>query len=331
MDWFWGLLGASLIACTMVDALWTTVTPHGAGPGTGRLGRAIYGAARALGGGSAPGWAGAAVLVSAIVWWTAGLWLGWTLVFSVDPMSIVDPKTNAPADFVSRAYAVGTYLSTLGLGALWAPGTGGWGVLAAVVAVNGFAVLTLGVTYVLQVVVAVTGARQVASVVHTLGATPDEIVTRAWTGSGFDGLSQHLANLLPLVEAHGRRHKSYPALHFFHSRDRRTAAPVMLTVLDEALLLLAEGVAESERPAPAEVEPLRRTLGAYLDTLHESFVQPADNAPPAPSTRSLAAAGIPVVSDERLAQAAREEAGRRRRLLGLVRDAGRSWDAVTTP
>ena len=190
------------------------------------------------------------------------------------------------------------------------------------------AVVTLVVTYVLQVVGAVTGARQLAGAAHALGETPQAVVTRAWTGSGFDGLATHLANLVPLVEAHGRRHEAYPALHFFQSRERRTSAPTMLAVLDEALLLLADGVAPEARLAPAEVEPLRRVLGAYLDTLSVSFVNAADEAPEAPALGPLAAAGVPVVEDGEFARAVEIQRQRRRCLLGLVRDAGREWTDV---
>lgn len=320
--------GLFLVALALVDALWTTIAPHGAGPVAGRIGRGAYAGAKALGGGRAPGWTGPAVLVAAFLWWVGALWLGWWLVFSADPGSIVDPKTEAAVDAWSRAYVVGTYLATLGLGALWAPGSGGWGVVASAVALNGFAVVTLVVTYVLQVVGAVTGARQLAGVVWGLGETPEAVVAGAWTGSGFDGLATHLANLVPLVEAHGRRHEAYPVLHFFQSRERRTSAPVMLAVLDEALLLLAEGVAPEARMAPAETEPLRRVLGAYLDTLSASFVDAAESSPTAPSLGPLAAVGVPVVEAKAFVLAVDGQHPRRRRLLGLVRDAGREWRDV---
>ncbi|MEM1043584.1 MAG: hypothetical protein AAGI91_13255 [Bacteroidota bacterium] len=326
-----GLAGAAVVALALVDALWTTVAPRGAGPVSGRIGRGVYTLGKAVGSGRAPGWVGPTTLVAAFLWWVGALWLGWWLVFSADPASVVDPKTGAPADAWSRAYVVGTYLWTLGLGALWAPGSGGWGVVASAAALNGFAVVTLVVTYVLQVVGAVTGARQLAGAAHALGETPQAVVTGAWTGSGFDGLAAHLANLVPLVEAHGRRHEAYPALHFFQSEERRTSAPVMLAVLDEALLLLAGGVGLSARMAPAEVEPLRGVLGAYLDTLSASFVDAADEAPEAPPLGSLTAGGVPVAEAAEFARSVERQRQRRRRLLGLVRDAGRGWADVVAP
>ena len=206
MAWLWAAFGAAVVVGTFGDALWTTVAPRGAGPVSGGVGRAVYAVAKALGGGRAPGWAGPAVLVAVLVLWVGLLWAGWTAVFSADAHSLVDPETGAPADLGWRAYAVGTYISTLGLGAVWAPGTAAWGALTVVVSVSGFALLTLGVTYVLQVVGAVTAARQLAGTVHALGPTPTSVVAQAWTGSDFAGLGQHLANLTPMVEAHGRRH-----------------------------------------------------------------------------------------------------------------------------
>ena len=153
------------------------------------------------------------MLVAGFAVWVGLLWAGWVAVFSADAHSLVDPATGAPAGLGARAYAVGTYVSTLGLGVVWAPGSAGWGVLAVVGSVSGFALLTLVVTYVLQVVGAVTADRQLAGVTHGLGGTPQGLVTRAWAGSGFSGLGQHLAALTPMVEAHGRQHGAYPALH----------------------------------------------------------------------------------------------------------------------
>ena len=72
-----GISGAVLVAVALVDALWTTVAPRGAGPVAGRIGRGVYALGKALGGGRAPGWVGPAALVAAFLWWVGALWLGW--------------------------------------------------------------------------------------------------------------------------------------------------------------------------------------------------------------------------------------------------------------
>ena len=74
------VLGAALVALVLVDALWTTVAPRGAGPVAGRIGRGVYTGAKALGGGRAPGWTGPTALVAAFLWWGGALGLGWWLV-----------------------------------------------------------------------------------------------------------------------------------------------------------------------------------------------------------------------------------------------------------
>ena len=58
--------------------------------------------------------------------------------------------------------------------------------------------------------------------------------------------------------------------------------------------------------APAEVEPLWRALGAYLDTLGASFVTSADVAPPVPGLRAVADAGVPVAEAGAFARATAE-------------------------
>ena len=214
---------------------------RGAGPVSGRIGRGVYALAKAArrrpgaGVGGADGTGGRVPVVGRSA--VAGVVAGVLRRPGLDR----GPKDGGTGRRLSRAYVVGTYLIEAGARRAVGTGCGGWGVVASAGA-NGFAVVTLVVTYVLQVVEAVTGARQLAGAAWGLGETPEAIVTGAWTGAGFDGLAQHLANLVPMVEAHGRRHEAYPALHFFQSRERRTSAPVMLAVLDEALLLLADGV-----------------------------------------------------------------------------------------
>ena len=65
------------------------------------------------------------MLVAGFAVWVGLLWAGWAAVFSADAGSFVDPATGAPAGLGARAYAVGTYVSTLGLGAVWALGARG--------------------------------------------------------------------------------------------------------------------------------------------------------------------------------------------------------------
>ncbi|MEP0546383.1 MAG: hypothetical protein ABJF88_05585 [Rhodothermales bacterium] len=145
----------------------------------------------------------------------------------------------------------------------------------------------------LSVVSAVAAKRQLAGSIHSLGETPSDVVRRAWDGSGFAGLDQHLPSLGSALEHHDQRHAAYPILHYFHSTERRTALGPAVAVLDDALLILTEGVAPDARPAPAIVEPTRRTVGSFLTTLGDALTEPSDRVPPTSDLAAVASVGAP--------------------------------------
>jgi hypothetical protein len=335
MDSVFVLLGALLVGLTLLDALWTTIAPRGAGPLTKRVARGWWAASlwahrrRRGGAHGLLAFAGPALLVVAFLGWVAGLWAGWLLVFSAEPGAVVGATSNAPAPLAGRVYYVGFVLFTLGTGD-YVPEGGTWEVLSAVAALSGLFVVTLAITYVLSVVSAVAAKRQLAGTITSLGETPVDLVRRAWDGSGFGGLDQQLPAIASALEHHNQRHLAYPILHYFHSADRRTALGPAVAVLDDALLLLAEGVAPDVRPPPAVVAPTRSTVGSFLGTLSEAFIREAAASPPLPDLAGLAEAGLPVARGNGLAEGAARSA-RRRLLLGLVRDAGWEWEAAAPP
>lgn len=320
MRWLLLLLGLLLIGVTLLDALWTTIAPRGAGPITKRVARGLW----ALGLSvhrrrSAHGLLtliGPSLLVVATLVWVAGLWAGWLLVFSAEPETIVASLSKEPASLVERVYYVGFVLFTLGTGD-YVPEGGLWQVLSVLASLSGLSVITLAITYVLSVVSAVATKRQLAGSIHSLGQTPSDLVGRAWDGDGFSGLEQQLPAIASALELHTQRHLAYPVLHYFHSADRRTALGPAVAVLDDALLLLAEGVA-----------PTRSTIASFLGTLSEAFIEEADMPPPLPDLKGLTEAGIPVVEDGS-AETAAGASHRRRLLLGLVRDAGWEWESAS--
>ena len=325
------LLGALLVAGMLLDALWTTLAPHGAGPLSKRVARAWWSVSLALhkriGAHGLLAFAGPALLVVAFFVWVAGLWGGWTLIFSADAGAVVDSTSKAPASLAGRIYYVGFVLFTLGTGD-YVPVGGVWEVLSAVASLNGLFVVTLAITYMLSVLSAVTAKRQLAGSIFSLGDTPADLVRKAWDGQGFKGLDQHLPALAASLEHHTQRHLAYPILHYFHSTGRQTALGPAVAVLDEALLLLAEGVEAKVRPAPAVIEPTRRSLKSFLDTIGDAFIKPAPSAPAPPVLEPLRAAGVPVVRGETFRDASARHDRRRRLLLGLVEDSGWSWQDV---
>nr|WP_249038834.1 ion channel [Haloterrigena salifodinae] len=113
-------------------------------------------------------------------------------------------------------------------------------------------------------------------------------------------------------------HKAYPIFHYFHSARPDRSPIVEIVVLDEALTLLRFGVPKRERPNEITIRNARTSVEHYLETLHERFVEPADDSPPSPDLHSLHEAGIPTVSDDEFETALDELEARRRLLYGLV-------------
>lgn len=333
MSWPFFLGGVFLIVFVFVDVFTTTLATHGAGPLTARLTRLAWRLALALHR-RLPGHGhrllsvmGVALLLLALVLWLALLWLGWGLVFLADPDAVVTATTRLPADLTSRAYFVGYALLTLGMGD-YVPQGGLWQLLTAVASFTGLFLVTLSITYFLPVVQAAVEKRRLAATIHHLGTAPGVLVRQAWDGQGFEGLGTYLADLAQAISLHTERHLAYPILHYFHSNTLHTALEPALATLDEALLLLAHGVAPQARPAPAVVEPPRRAITHFLETLGHGFIQPAEEAPPPPPLTALQAAGVPVVAMEVFAAAMGLEAPRRCLLRGYVEDGGWRWPAV---
>jgi hypothetical protein len=86
---------------------------------------------------------------------------------------------------------------------------------------------------------------------------------------------------------------------------------------------------ESPQADPAGLHTsLRRSITTYLNNLQASYINPADEVPPAPSLAELQAAGVPVVSDEVFEKALEQFTRRRSLLLVLVKHSGWAWDAI---
>ena len=254
--------------------------------------------------------------------WIALVWGGWAMIFSGAPDAVVT-QAGQPASAWERAYFAGSSLFSLGMsdyrpnGLLWQLATVG-------AVLNGLTLLTLGITYLLQVITAVTEKRQLAGVIQALGATPTDVVVTAWRSGSWSGLEQHLVALTAPLDLLTQRHLAYPVLHFFYSQDRRVGLPPAIALLDETLLLLEHAIAFPHGPNRMAYQPLRVIVRQFLATLEDGFVQPAD-LPPPPDLAPLRAAGIPTVDDVAFRQRVAGKHQHRCLLHGLVSSGGWNW------
>lgn len=330
MRLFLGLVGIGLILLVVFDVIWTTLRLAGAGPLTSWVTDALWRLSLRF----TPTHRSLAIVGFGIVLFTVTLWLGldwlgWTLVLSLDPGAVVASRGGPVPDFWERAFFAGSLLITLGNSDYRASGEG-WQVITDVAAANGFTLVSLIITYLLPLVSGVRQRREMAVYISTLGRTPQDILLRAWNGSDFGRLPDHLVALtMPMISL-GQGHLAYPVLHCFHSPDCEAAVAPSLAMLDESLTLF-EGIDPDLCPDPTAIYPLRGAIEQLLSTLEEAHVEPESVPPRPPSLEALRDAGIRTRSDEEIERAVATLSKRRRRLLGMVEDEGWKWRDVMEP
>ncbi|HEY9419962.1 MAG TPA: ion channel [Thermoanaerobaculia bacterium] len=325
-----GIVGAVLILGVIYDVLWTTLRLAGAGPLTSWVTSHLWRLSlRFTRSHPSLSIAGFRIVLLTVGLWIGLVWLGWVLVFGMDPGAVVDSQSGQPADFWARAYYAGYTLITLGNGD-YKPAGALWQVLTPLAAANGFFLVTLVITYLLPLMTEALQRRQLAVHIATLGRTPQELLLRAWDGQGFGRLTDHLIGLTFPLMGLGEGHLAYPVLHCFHSSKRDTAMAPNIAVLDEVLTLL-EGVAPEQRPDPVAIYPLRGAIDRLLSTLTEAHLTPERVPPPSPNLETLRSVGIRTVDDETFRSSLEAAADRRRLLFGLVEKEGWHWDDVVSP
>jgi hypothetical protein len=322
------LLGIGVLLVTIYDVLWTTLRLTSGGPITAWVTNGLWKlATRLTRSHQALAVLGFFIVLFTVVLWVFLVWIGWTLVFLSDPRSVVGMMTGQPAGFWDRAYFAGCSIITLGV-TEFRPGSTGWRLVTLAAAANGFSLVSLIITYLLPIVGAELERRRLAVYITALGRTPHEILLRAWNGSDFGQLPDHLIALTEPMMSVGQGHLAYPVLHCVHSSTRETALAPSIAVLDEAITLFA-GVCPEQRPDRGAFYPLRQAIAEFLSTLAEAHLEPTWNPPPSPALDPLREAGIVTVKDEEFRLALESLIDRRRLLLGLVEEEGWRWEDVT--
>ena len=324
------IAGALLVALVFIDALATTLAVGaGAGPLTRRLvGPAWRGLLRLHQPGNPSALlriAGPVLLVTTVLVWVALLWAGWSLVLLAGEGAVVNATTRAPAGSADVIYYAGFTVFTLGVGDFVAS-TSTWRLVTSGASFTGLFLITLAITYLISVISAVVARRAVAIRINALGGSASEIVARGWAGDSFSSaFVQQLVALTGELATTAEQHLAYPVLHYFHSGDRGTSAPIAVARLDDAMMLLQRVVAPEAQPDVSAVDPVRQVISRYLSTSSMGAGTPEPDTPPAPPLGSFERAGVPTVTPAEFAAHLREEEPRRRRLHRLVQSDGWSW------
>jgi hypothetical protein len=263
---------------------------------------------------------GPIILVSLVTVWTLGLTLGAALV--IHPalgtgVRVSDGPT--PTDFVAALYAGGTSLAITG-SSEFSPQTSGWRLVYLFLSLVGTSVVSLTLTYLMQVYNALQRRNALGLQLHAQsGETADAAELLAGLGpdgqfsGGYNNLSEVATQLTQVKEAHHH----YPVLFYFRFREPfYSVSRITLLVLD-TVTLIESAVSDDEYGwlrRSAAVTQLRRVSLLLLTSLEENFVSrgtPHGEAEPdertqehwrrrhAAAVQRLREAGVATVADER--------------------------------
>ncbi|SFC69067.1 Ion channel [Halobiforma haloterrestris] len=325
-------LGVVLLVAVITDILWTTLwVEGGAGPLTSRLMAWTWRSLRKIGAQNSRllSLSGLLIFMLSLSLWIVLLWSGWTLIFASAENGLIDTLNRGSTSWYDWIYFTGYTVFTLGNGD-FVPRKGIWQFVTVLATGSGLLFVTLSVTYTLSVLDAVTQKRAFANNVSGFGTVSEDIVQAAWNGAEFRGFDLPLNTFEAQLTLLTENHKAYPVLHYFHSARADRSPAVEIAALDDALTLVRFGVPKEHRPNEIIVRNARNGIENYLETLHETFVDPADNTPPPPDLTALREAGIPTASDDEFEASLDDLEMRRRTLFGFIESDVRQWPTRET-
>ena len=325
------ILGILLTLWGLMEGLWTTIWVDGnSAPLTSRLTTGIWKLFRVL----IPSrkhrtlsLAGPTILLVTVVSWIIFLWFGWSLLFYADPGALVVKSTNSSPNFTDCLWYVAYTMFTVGNGD-FVPQGGVWQVLSSLVAFTGMGMVTLSITYVLQVISAVANKRAFSSQITSIGKTPEEFVKKQWTGGGFGAIELQLNSLSGQLATLNEQHLAFPILHYYHAARVEKSQDVAIAVLDDALTLIELGVEEKYQPAQTILSSTRQSVDSFLTTVKMAFIKPAKEVPPEPDISQLSGKEIPFIPEQEFYQKLEKEKDRRKLILGLINSGAWRWPST---
>lgn len=331
MNYFYLISGIIITTWGFIEGLWTTVWIDGhSAPLTGRLTTLIWKMMRGIVGTKRHqllSLSGPFILITTVSIWIIMILLGWALIFYADPTSIQNPTTKAYPSFIGHIWYVAYVMFTVGNGD-YVPNSTAWQFLSSLVAFGGMGMVTLSVTYILQVLSAVVAKRAFSSQVTSIGKSPEEFVTAQWTGESFGDIELQLSSISGTLSTLTEKHMAYPILHYYHAAHPQKANGIALAILDEALTIIRYGVPEQHHPAGTILKATRHSTRSFLDTLQGAYIKPSDDEPPLPDLSKLREKGVPTVDDAEFYRKLEEMKERRKILYGVIQNGAWYWPPI---
>jgi hypothetical protein len=317
------LLGLTLMLAVLADVFLTVLYARaGTGLISERLGRLIWHLFRAVASGrdrsAALSICGPVILVALVLTWSVTLAVGAGLLCHPELGSGITTSNGAtPTDLMTAIYVGGSSLSIVG-GSNYSPQTAAMKILFLLNSVIGTSVISLTLTYLMQVYTALRERNAFGLRLHAMSAeTGDaaELLVGLFQHGKFSNGYSSLSNVASALAAIKEAHHFYPVLFYFRFREPYYAlSRAMLITLDAASLIRA--ALDDEETAWLKDSTAVRQLWSIslmlLATVSETFldVDPDKAAVPQADERaqwraryhgafrSLAEAGLPLRKDE---------------------------------
>lgn len=330
MNYFLFCVGLLLLIITLADVAFTSFSARGAGFLTAfttkNLWRLCVQLCKRLNNNFLLRYAGVLIVCATLLQWIVLLWTSAFIVALSDELSIINAQTKLPATILEKLYVTGYSLSSMGNGDF----TGSselWKLFITLLSFNGLVVVTVSLTFLIQVLEGVSSKRALSSGISSLGTTPEDILLNAWNGKDFSALNMPVLLLAGQISALAEKHLSYPVLHYYYTENRSKSLPINLAILDEALTILHTLIPKEYCTNLLAIRSTRISICSFLLTLKSNFIAQSDEEPPLPSLSILIANNIPVNS-EQMQLAYSENKDRRMLLHGLLKDDGTRWQSV---
>jgi hypothetical protein len=330
MNYFFFSAGLLLFIISLADVAFTSFSARGAGfitaYTTKKLWRFCVQLCEQLKNNYFLRFAGVLTVCVTLLQWILLLWTSAFIMTLSDDSSIINGQTKLPAGLLDKIYVTGYSLSTMGNGD-FEGGSELWRIYLAVLSISGMVVVTVSLTYLIQVLEGVTTKRALSNSISSLGTTPEKLLLHAWNGKDFSSLNMPLFLLEGQITALAEKHLSYPVLHYYYSEKRSKSLPINLAILDEAMTILHGIIPPEYCTNQLAIRTIRGSISSFLQTLKSNLISKAEEEPPIPSLAILIANNVSV-NRQRVPLAFSENKERRMLLLGLLKDDARKWQTV---
>jgi hypothetical protein len=283
-NWLEQTLGVFLVLLVLADVFLTVLYARA---GTGIVGvhltRATWAAFRAAAGvrgqrgGDVLAFCGPAILVLLVATWALALTLGAALV--MHPLlgtAIITQSGRTPTDFVASMYAGGSSMAIVG-SSDFAPQTGSARILYLFNSLIGVSVVSLTLTYVMQVYAALQRRNVLGLKLHLLtGETGDaaELVARLGPHGQFSAGYSDLADISSEMAQAKEAHHFYPVLFYFRFRQPFYSVSRSALVALDTVTLIRSALDDQRHgwlKESAAVDQLWRASFVLVTTLEETF------------------------------------------------------------